>query len=99
MDSEELGMMAGFGFVMQYLRGFAWFGDGLTLLGGVSVALVMAFKSHGPSPLMIGIQAAAHFLEIFGGLGLGHLASRHTKMVPKFNAYSDSAEDGQGVSD
>ena len=99
MDSEELGMMAGFGFVMQFLRGFTWFGDGLTLLCGIAVAVLMAFKNHGPNLLMVGIQSSAHFFEIFGGLSLGHLASRHTKLVPKFDVYSNKFDGGQEIPD
>jgi len=99
MDAEEMGMLSGFGFVMQFLRGFSWFGDGLTILSALTLAAVMAVNKHGPNPLAIGLQTVVHFFEVMGGLSVGHLASRNTKYVPKFNAYSDGGEDGQGVSD
>ena len=100
MDAEDMGMLSGFGFVMQFLRGFSWFGDGLTILSATGVAFVMAITKHGPVPLTIGIQTIVHLLEVLGGLSAGHLLSRHTKLVPKFNAYAkENDEENSAVSD
>jgi hypothetical protein len=99
MDAEEMGMLSGFGFVMQFLRGFSWFGDGLTILAAAGLAFIMAFVRHGPIPLMVAVQTLVHLFEVLGGLSAGHLLSRHTKVVPKFNAYSQEPDDGQEVSD
>jgi uncharacterized membrane protein YeiB len=99
MDAEEVGMLSGFGFVMQFLRGFSWFGDGLTVIAAVALGALMAYTRHGPNLIAVGVQTVVHFLEVMGGLSVGHLASRNTKLVPKFNAYSQEPDDGQAVSD
>jgi hypothetical protein len=99
MDAEEMGMNVGFGVVMQFLRGFSWFGDVLTVLSAAVFGFAMAYTRHGPSLLMVGAQSTVHFFEVMSGLSIGHIASRHTKIVPKFNAYSQEPDDGQAVSD
>ena len=101
MEESEVPILAGFGFLLQYLRGFSWFGDGATILVALLAATVMAVKNHGPDPWAIGLQALLHFPEVLGGVAGATMLSYKvpTWVVPKYNAYSNPTDDEQAVSD
>lgn len=84
------------GFVMTWLRGYGWFGEGLTylasLLGGALCAWLLG--AHDGMSWAVGIMS--HTLTILGGVHVGGGAARAraatnlpAHVLPKYNEISN----------
>jgi hypothetical protein len=95
MAQGAVTVLAVLGFGMQFLRGFKWWGDGPTFVAAVIAGIVASILTvpEGTNIREAIIQGIALVPSVLGGTFAGHVASHHSDLVPRFNAYSKEATD------
>ena len=91
MDTADVAILSMAGVVMQFLRGYGWFGQWATVGAAAAVSSLMVLLNHHPASAQEFVPAfVAHLQDVFAALYASHLVAHGTngKLMPKFNQLS-----------